>query len=183
MKENVLNAKKEIVSEIVENINKSEAIILVEYRGLTVEQLTDLRKKYREKNVGYKVYKNTMMNLAFKETGHEDFTEHLKGPNAVAFGFDDPVEVAKITHNFAKENDKLVIKAAILDGKIIEIEKIKQLAELPSREVLIAQVLGGLNAPISGFASVLNQTLSKIVYTLNAVKEKRSWRRSLIKNF
>ena len=173
MKERVLQAKKDVVSEIVDNINNSQSLVLVEYRGLTVAELTDLRKQYRENGVNYKVYKNTLMSLAFKEAGLEEFGEHLTGPNAIAFGMDDPASVAKITQDFAKDHDKLVIKAGVVDGEIIGVDKIKSLASLPSKEVLIAQVLGGLNAPIQGFANVCTGTISSLVYALNAVKEKK----------
>lgn len=173
MKERVLQAKKDVVAEIVENINSAQSMVLVEYRGLSVAELTELRKQYRESGVNYKVYKNTLMQFAFKEAGLEDFCEFLTGPNALAFGMDDPASVAKITQNFAKEHDKLVIKAGVVDGEIIGLDKIKSLASLPSREVLIAQVLGGFNAPIQGFANVCTGTLSSLVYALNAVKEKK----------
>ncbi|MDO5718228.1 MAG: 50S ribosomal protein L10 [Tissierellia bacterium] len=173
MKEQILQAKKDVVAEILGNINNAQAMVLVEYRGLTVAELTELRKKYRESGVNYKVYKNTMMQLAFKEAGLEDFCEHLTGPNAIAFGMDDPASVAKITQDFAKEHEKLIIKAGVVDGEVIGLDKIKSLASLPSKEVLIAQVLGGLNAPIQGFANVLNGTLSSLVYALNAIKEQK----------
>ena len=173
MREKVLEGKKQIVEEIKEKVDKAQGIVLVDYRGLNVEELTQLRRIYREAGVDYKVYKNTMMRFAFKDAGYEEFNEYLIGPNAVAFGFDDPVQAAKITDEFAKKHDKLEIKAGIVDGKIIGIEEIKELASLPSKEVLIAQALGGLNAPIAGFANVLQGTIRNLVYALNAVKEKQ----------
>src|SRR5699024_7020918 len=105
--------------------------------------------------------------------GLEEFNEYLVGPNAIAFGFDDPVQAAKITDEFAKKHKNLEIKAGIVDGKIIDIEEIKHLASLPSKEVLVAQALGGLNAPITGFANVLQGTIRNLVYALNAVVEKQ----------
>ncbi len=173
MKEKILQEKKQIVNEIKEKVDKSQGIVLVDYRGLNVEELTELRRNYREAGVDYKVYKNTMMRFAFKDAGFEEFNQHLTGPNAVAFGFDDPVQAAKVTEEFAKNHDKLEIKAGIVDGKIISIEEIKDLAALPSKEVLIAQTLGGLNAPIAGFANVLQGTIRNLVYALNAVREKQ----------
>lgn len=173
MKEKVIQEKQKIVEEIKEKVNEAQAVVLVDYRGLNVEELTELRSKYREAGVEYKVYKNTMMRFAFKDAGYEDFNEYLKGPNAVAFGFDDPVQAAKVTHDFAKEHEKLEIKAGIVDGKIIDIEEVKSLASLPSKEVLVAQALAGLNAPISGFVNVLQANIRNLVYVLDAVREQQ----------
>lgn len=170
----ILDQKKAMIEEIKGKIEKSQGVVLVDYRGLNVDEVNELRSNYRKAGVEYKVYKNTMMRFAFKETGLEDFNEYLTGPNAIAFGFDDPVQAAKVTHDFAKKNDKLEIKAGVVDGKVINFEEVKNLADLPSREVLIAQVLGGLNAPIAGFANVLQGTLRSLVYTIEAVREKKA---------
>lgn len=168
-----LTSKKQLVQEITEKVNSSQAVVLVDYRGLNVEEVTDLRKKFREAGVEYKVYKNTMMRFAFKDAGLEDFNQFLKGPSAIAFSSEDAVAPAKICHEFAKDHNNLEIKAGIVDGKVIDVEGVKSLADLPSREVLIAQVLGGLNGPISGFANVLQANIRNLVYALNAVKEKQ----------
>lgn len=173
MKEQVLEQKKKIVDEIKGKVDKAQTVVLVDYRGLNVDELTQLRHQYKEAGVEYKVYKNTMMRFAFKDAGFEDFNQYLTGPNAVAFGFDDPIQAAKITDEFAQKHEKLEIKAGIVDGKIINLDQIKDLASLPSREVLIAQALGGFNAPISGFVNVLQGTIRNLVYALNAVKEKQ----------
>lgn len=169
----VLDQKKQIVEEIKEKISNSQAVVLVDYRGLDVQEVTELRKKYKEAGVEYKVYKNTLMRFAFKDAGLEDFNEFLTGPNGIVFGIEDPVAPAKITSEFAKDHKKLEIKAGIVDGKIINLDEIKNLASLPSREVLIAQVLGGLNGPISGFANVLQGNIRNLVYALNAIREKQ----------
>lgn len=169
----MIESKKQVVEEIKGKIDKAQAMVLVDYRGLNVEEVTELRKKFTEAGVEYKVYKNTMMRFAFKDQGLEEFNKHLVGPNAIAFGFEDPVAPAKITNEFAKEHEELDIKAGVVDGKIIGLDGIKELAELPPKEVLIAQVLGGLNGPISGFANVLQANIKNLVYALNAVKEKQ----------
>ena len=171
MREQVLQGKKGIVEEIKEKVDKAQSVVLVDYRGLKVDELNELRSKCREAGVDYKVYKNTLMRFAFKESGFEGFNEFLAGPNAVAFGYNDPVQAAKIIHEFSKDHDNLEIKAGIVDGNIIDINEIKELANLPSREVLIAQTLGGLNGPISGFVNVLQGNLRNLVYALNAIKE------------
>ena len=174
MREHTLQVKEQNIEEIKEKINNSQSIILVDYRGLNVEQLTELRSRYRAAGVEYKVYKNTMMRFAFKDSGLEGFNEFLKGPSAVAFGYDDPVQAAKITAEFAKVNDKLEIKAGIVDGKVIDVAGVNSLAELPSREVLVAQALGGLNAPIQGFANVLQGTIRSLAIVLNAISEEKA---------
>ena len=129
MKEYVLQQKRAVVDEIKEKIQKADAIVLMEYRGLTVEHATDLRNKFRQANVDYKVYKNTMMEFAFKDTGFEGFAQFLQGPNAVAFSpAGDPVSAAKVSVDFAKEHESLQIKAGIVDGKIIDKAEVKRLA-------------------------------------------------------
>jgi len=165
--------KKAVVEEIKQKIEASQSAVLVDYRGLTVEETTELRKQFREAGVEYKVYKNSLMRFAFKDTGLEDFNQYLTGPNAVAFGIDDAVAPAKISRDFAKNHKNLEIKAGVVDGKVIDLNGVIGLADLPPREVLIAQVLGGLNGPISGFANVLNANIRNLVYALNAVKEKQ----------
>ena len=162
MKDSVLEQKQAVISEIREKIENSGSLVLVDYRGLTVEQVTDLRKKYREAGVQYKVYKNTMMKLAFKELGFEDFNQYLEGPSAVAFSGEDLTAAARITSEFAKSNEKLVIKAGILEGKILDTNGVKAVANIPSREVLIAKLLGSLKAPVSNF-----------VYMLDALRKKK----------
>jgi large subunit ribosomal protein L10 len=174
VKEQTLQAKSQIVEEIKEKIESSQSLVLVDYRGLNVAELTELRKRYREAGVEYKVYKNTMMSFAFKDLDLGEFEDYLKGPSAVAFSINDPVSAAKITTEFAKKNDKLKIKAGIVDGKIIDEKGVKDLAELPPKEVLIAQVLGGFNSPIQGFANVLQGTMRGLVIALNAIAEQKT---------
>lgn len=174
MREQTLQAKTENIEEIKAKIEKAQTVILVDYRGLNVEQLTELRSKYREAGVDYKVYKNTMMRFAFKDSGLEEFNQYLKGPSAIAFGYDDPVNAAKITSEFVKDNDKLEIKAGIVDGKVIDMAGVNNLAKLPSKEVLIAQVLGGFNSPIQGFTNVLQGTIRSLATVLNAIAEEKT---------
>ena len=162
MKDFVLEQKQAVVSEIREKIESSGSLVLVDYRGLTVEQVTELRNKYREAGVQYKVYKNTMMKLAFNELGFEDFGQYLEGPSAVAFSGEDLTAAARITNEFAKANEKLVIKAGILEGKILDSNEVKAVADIPSREVLIAKLLGSFKAPVSNF-----------VYMLDALRKKK----------
>lgn len=162
MKEQVLNQKKAVVDEIKNNIENSKSMVLVDYRGLNVAELDELRAKYREEDVVYKVYKNTMMNFAFKDLGYDDFLDHLAGPNAVAFSFEDPIAAARISNDFSKDHENLVIKAGYLGDKFLDKEAVERIAKIPSREELLAKLLGSLKAPVSNF-----------VYLVNAIKEKK----------
>lgn len=173
MSQSSLSLKQQVVSEIKDAIQNSKSVSIVEYRGLTVSEISDLRNKYRAEGVSYKVFKNTMVSIALQELGYEGFEEYLSGPNGFVFSNDDMVAGPRVSADFAKENEKLVIKAGLLDGKVLNPDEVKALAKLPSREVLVAQVLGTLNAPIAGLANVLQGTIRKAVYALNAVKEKQ----------
>lgn len=173
LKEEKLQSKQALVDEIKENIQGAQSIVLLNYRGLNVEEVTELRAKYREANVSYKVYKNTMMRRAFNELGYENLDEIFKGPSAIAFGMEDPASAAKISAEFAKEHEALEIKSGIVDGKVLSVEEVDALAKLPSKEVLIAQVLGGLNAPIQGLANVLSGSIRSLAIVLQQIAEKQ----------
>ncbi|HQD41547.1 MAG: 50S ribosomal protein L10 [Clostridiales bacterium] len=168
------NAKQQVVNEIKEKFQRAEAVVLVDYRGLNVAEVTELRKRFREAGADYKVYKNTLMTRALTELGMEELIPYLTGPNAVALGYDDPVVPAKIISEFAKDHDKLEVKAGMISRKVIGAEGVKSLANLPSKEVLVAQALGGLNAPITGFVNVLQGNIRNLVYALNAIAEKKT---------
>jgi large subunit ribosomal protein L10 len=168
-----LDSKKQVVEEIKGKFQEAQTAVLVDYRGLNVDEITELRSNFRKEGVDYKVYKNTMMRFAVKEAGYEGLLDYLVGPTAVAFGVDDPVAAAKVINDFAKNHKNLEIKAGMVDGKVIDITGVKELAELPPKEVLIAKALGGFNAPITGFANVLQGTVRNLVYALNGVKEQK----------
>ncbi len=170
----VLVKKKEEVQVLAEKIQKAVSGILVDYRGLTVEQDTDLRTKLRDANVDYKVVKNTLTRFAVKGTNYEDLDPYLHGPTSMALTYEDPIAAAKVLSSYAKSNEKLEIKAGFVDGKVIDLKGVKMLADLPSREELIAKALGGLNAPISGFVNVLNANLRGLAVALNAIAEKKA---------
>lgn len=172
--EKVLQQKKEIVTEMVEKLKNASAGVLVDYRGLTVEQDTELRNQLRKADVEYKVIKNTLTRFAANEVGYGALDPVLNGPSSLAISMTDPVVAAKILVEYAKKNDKLEIKAGFVDGKVINVDEVKALAELPPREVLIAKVLGGFNAPISGFVNVLNGNLRGLAVALNAIAEKKA---------
>ena len=154
--------KEAKVSEIKEKMEKAQGIIFAKYQGLTVEEDTELRKTLREAGVEYKVYKNTLTTLAAKELGFDGIVDALEGPLSVAFGYEDPTVPAKVLNDFAKNHKKLELVAGIVQGEIFDEAKVKQLATIPSREILIAKLLGSFKAPLSNLA-----------YLLNAIKEQK----------
>lgn len=153
--EKVLEAKKAQVAELVEVLKSAQTGVLVDYRGLTVEEDTDLRRKLRAANVKYFVVKNTLLRLAAKESGLDALDEILHGPTALAVSDEDAVAPAKVLADFAKGNDKLELKSGFMDGSVMSLDEIKTLAATPSRETLIAKMMGSLNAPISDLARLL----------------------------
>lgn len=149
--------KKPIVEEIAEHVNGAQGVVLVDYRGLTVEQDTELRKQLREAGVTYKVYKNTMMNFAFKGTEFEALAPYLEGPSAIAISKEDATAPARILSNFAKTAPALELKAGVVEGNLYDTAGIQALAKVPSREELLSKLLGSMQSPISNLARVLNQ--------------------------
>ena len=147
-----IEAKKVRVEEITEKFKTAATVVVVDYRGLTVGQVTELRKQLREAGVEFKVYKNTMTRRAIEVAGLEGLNESLTGPNAIAFSTEDVVAPAKIINDFAKKNEKLEIKAGVIEGAIASADDIKALAELPSREGLLSMLLSVLQAPMRNFA-------------------------------
>ncbi|MBQ4630887.1 MAG: 50S ribosomal protein L10 [Clostridia bacterium] len=152
---NVLEQKKQIVAELIETLKSAQAGVLVDYRGITVEQDTALRTKLREAGVEYKVVKNTLTRFAANEVGLSELDEQLNGPTALAISTTDPVAPAKVLSDFAKDVETIEIKAGFLDGKVITLDEVKTLANTPSKEVLIAKIMGSMNAPISKLVRTL----------------------------
>ena len=154
--------KKPVVDEISTHLKDAKSVVLVDYRGLTVEQDTQLRKQLREAGVSYKVYKNTMMRFAFKGTDYEPLDPYLNGPSGCAIvGGDDPIAPARIMCDFAKKADKLEIKGGVVEGKLYDADGIKSLSTIPSIEVLLSKLLGSLQAPVTNFARVIKQIAEK----------------------
>jgi large subunit ribosomal protein L10 len=153
--------KEAKVSEIREKMEKAQGIIFAKYQGLTVEEDTELRKSLREAGVEYKVYKNTLVTIAAKELGMDGIVSYLEGPLSVAFGYEDPTVPAKVLNDFAKTHKKMELVAGIVQGEVYDEAKVKQLATIPSREVLIAKLLGSFKAPLSNLAYLLNAIAEK----------------------
>lgn len=171
--EKILEQKKQIVADLIAKMNSACAGVLVDYKGITVADDTKLRSELRKAGVYYAVVKNTTLHLAAKEAGYSELDSVLSGTTALALSNEDPVAAAKVLAEFAKEHENFNLKAGFVDGKVISAAEVDELAKLPSREVLVAKALGGLNAPISGFVCVLNANLRGLVVALNAIAEKK----------
>lgn len=157
----VLEKKKAIVAEIADRLKNAQAGVLADYRGLTVEQDTELRKKLREAGVEYTVLKNTLIRFAADEVGLSELDPVLHGPTAIATSTDDVIAPAKVLVEFAKNNEALEIKSGFVDGRVISVDEVKTYASIPSKEVLISKMLGSLQAPISKLARTLDAVAKK----------------------
>ena len=153
--------KQPIIEEISATIKDAQSVVLVDYRGLTVEQDTQLRKQLREADVTYKVYKNTMMNFAFKGTDFEALAPYLEGPSAMAVSTTDATAPARILAKFAKTANALEIKGGVVEGIAYDAKGIGAIAAIPSREELLSKLLGSIQSPITNFARVVNQLAEK----------------------
>ena len=158
-----IEIKKGLVTTIAEKLEKSVSCIVVDYKGLKVEEVTELRSKFREAGIDYKVYKNTLVRRAAAEVGNmAQFDDvNLVGTNAIAFGYEDPVAPAKIVNDFAKTHPKIELKMGFVEGEFYDAENIKKLAEIPSRDELIAKLLGSLKAPVSNFVYLVDAIAKK----------------------
>lgn len=172
--EKTLELKKQQVAALSESLKNACTGIIVDYKGISVADDTVLRKKLRESGNTYTVVKNTILGRALEAAGIEGLEAHLEGSTAIAYSADDYTSAAKAFFEYASKHDNFKVKAGFIDGKAIDATGVKALADLPPKEVLIAQVLGGLNAPISGLANVLNGTIRGLAIVLNAIAEKQS---------
>lgn len=164
--------KRQIVEELHAGFAEASAGVVTHYRGLTVGQMSDLRRRLKDAGVSIQVVKNTLARRAAEGTAFAEATSLFTGPVAIAYG-SDPVAMAKAISDFAKEHDKLEIQGGVLDGKAVTPADIKALASLPSREVLLAKMLGSMQSPISGFVRTLNEIPSSFVRVLAAVRDQK----------
>ena len=171
----VLEQKKATVASLVEKIQNAAGGVIVDYKGISVADDTALRRKLREAGVEYAVVKNTLLRFAFDNTGLGDLDPQLNGSTAIAIASSDAVAAAKILSEYStKTKEAFKIKGGFVDGKVINKDGVKALAELPSKEVLIATVLAGFNAPITGFVNVLNGNIRGLAAALKAIADKKS---------
>lgn len=168
-----LEAKQQITEDLHDRFARSAIIVVTDYNGLDVASINDLRRKLREADIEYQVVKNTLLVRAAEDTEAALIKDYFKGPSAVAISYEDPVAPAKVLTQFAKDNNKLEIKVGVLNGKVLDAQAIKALATLPSREVLLAQLLSTLNAVPTSFVRVLAEVPRSMLNVLTAIKDQK----------
>jgi large subunit ribosomal protein L10 len=167
--------KQELVTEMHERLSRAKAVFLADFRGMSVDKATILRNELRGASVEYKVFKNTLLDRAAQGTDMECLSPYLSGPTAIAISYDDPVSAAKVLSKFAKDpQGKFVLKVGVLSGKLLDVKQIQALAELPSREVLLAKMLGSMQAPATNFVGVLAALPGSLVRALDAIRAKKA---------
>jgi large subunit ribosomal protein L10 len=171
----VTTEKQQVVAELKGKLADTKGAVLTNYRGISVAMDTKLRRKLREAGVEYRVIKNTMTRIAANEAGITGLDQYLEGPTAIAISYTDPVAPAKVISEFIKENklQTMEIKAGLVEGKVIDDKGVKALASLPPREVLIAQMLGSMQAPLTGLVNVLQGNIRNLAYVLEAVRKQK----------
>ena len=165
--------KEVLVNQLHDELGKSQAVFVTDYMGLNVEKLTQLRKSIKDAGGKYRVVKNTLLNRAAHDTPVAKLDASFAGPTAIAIALNDPVSIAKVLVNFAKDNEQLEIQGGILGERPMTAADIQELAKMPPREVLLARMLGSLNAPVSNFVGVLAAIVSQLVYVLKAIENKK----------
>lgn len=165
--------KEAAVKEIEEKLKEAKSLVITDYIGLDVAEMTELRAKLREAGVDYKVVKNTLARIAANNSDLSEINEFFNGPTAVAFGIDDVVAPAKILDEFAEDHEVLEIKGGYLNGEIISKEKVESLAKIPSRDELLGKAFASMKAPITGFVNVLNGNLRNFVNVLSQIKDQK----------
>lgn len=168
------DSKKEILQDLIEKLKESKGVVLTDYKGMNVSQISSLRNELKEKNVEFKVFKNTLMEKASEELNVKDLTKDLIGCTAIAFCSDDGVTPARLLKEYFKKNKiDLKIKSGLIDGRVFSPEKIMEIASLPSKDVLIAQMINGVKSPLYSLVFVLQGPLKGLIYTLEAVRKQK----------
>ncbi len=162
------------VQAITERLQNAQSLVLADYQGLTVEQMTNFRVKCRENNIDCRVVKNRLARIACDNAEAVVLKDHLKGPTAIIFGPDSQVDPAKILVDFAKENDKMGIKGGYVDGQYLDADQVVALSKVPSRDELLAKIMGSLNSPASGLAMALNGVASGLVRCIDGMAKARA---------
>jgi len=170
-----MQAKVQKVSEIAERLKTAKSMVMVDYKGISVEEINALRGKFREAEVDYVVLKNTLVRRAMEEVGITELDHLLVGPSAFAFGMKDEVGPAKVVAEFIQQSksEKMTIKAGLVSGQVVDADAIMELSKLPPKDVLIARMMGSLNAPVTNFVGVLSATLRSLVYAVDAVRKQK----------
>ena len=165
--------KKKLVDELAEKFSRSAIVIATDYKGLNVVKMNELRRRLGEADVEYQVVKNRLLKRASENTDVALMTDNFQGPTAIALGYDDPVKPAKALIGFAKDNEKLEIKGGVMGGRALDFNAIKSLSDMPSREVLLSQVLSAMNNVPTGLVRALNNVPERLVYALQAIKDQK----------
>ncbi len=165
--------KAEIVKSLKEKFLKSEGVFVTSFKGFTATESNEIRKLIREKGGEVKIAKNTLIRIASQETPYQAVNDYVEGPTALVFAYQDPVEIAKVLNDFIKDHPSLQLKGFVIQGKGYEAEAIENLVKLPSKQVLLAQVLGTLQAPIANFVGVLSAVIRNFLYVLKAIEQKK----------
>ena len=173
MKELNKEEKIKIVSELQGKFEKAKGVVFTDYRGLNVEEITELRNNLRSSALDYRVVKNTLARRAAEGTPVNDAADIFSGPVGIAIGYDDPVLLVKKVIEFGRKNKKLDIRGGVIEGDVCSPEQISTISELPSREVQLSMLVGAMQSPLSKFAGLLNSTLSQFIYALEALKNKK----------
>ncbi len=166
--------KKELVKDMTSKVKEAKSVVFADFKGVKVKDLTALKKELRKEGIDFKVSKKTLINIAFKEAGIEVDTKKMEGQVAVSISSQDEVAPAKIISNFSKKNENLKILGGILESKLMSIEQVKALAKLPSKEELLAKLVGTLQAPVSGFVNVCAGNLRGLVQVLKSISESKN---------
>ncbi|MBN3032742.1 MAG: 50S ribosomal protein L10 [Candidatus Saganbacteria bacterium] len=173
MSQRAIAEKSQVVAGLKEKIARASVLVVADYLGCSVKELTALRRKLRAENSELCVAKNTLIGRAVSESGYSELTGQLKGPTALLLGYQDAVAPLKVLATFVKEAEKGALRVGVVDKKVFQEGDLKAIAKLPSRTVLLGRVVGGLQAPISGFVNVLQGPVRKLVYALDAIKAKK----------
>lgn len=168
-----IEQKKKIVEELHVKLMQSKVVILTDYKGLDVGAINDLRRRLEEAEVEYKVVKNTLLKRASEKTDVELIRDSFVGPSAIALSYEDPVAPAKVLKKFSEENQKLEIKGGVMDGRVLDLDAIKALAVLPSREILLSQVLSAMNAVPTSLVQALSDLPRRLMNVINAIKDQK----------
>jgi len=167
------NAKREIVSKLKDDLESVSSIFLCDFKGLSVEKDTQLRRSMREQGAKYEVVKNTLLKLAFNGSDFDTMNDHLQGNTALAYNRENTVELAKLIRDFAKGNEQFKFKAGIVEGKVIDVKELEALADLPPKEVLISKMMYMLNYPVQGLVTSLSGVTRKLVVALEQIRQQK----------
>ena len=167
--------KEQIIAEVTEKVSRAKSMFFADFTGITVEEVNELRREFRKSNVDYRVVKNTLARKALESvTGYDKVFDTLVGPTAIAFGYDDPVAPAKIIKKFREKNEKLKVKACVLEKQVFDGKQLDVLAKLPSRAELIAGILGSIQAPASGIVGAIGAVMRDLVNVIDAIEKKKA---------